>query len=324
MLQRLLILTQAEVVVGGAAVQLIQARVFLDLQAAAEKILQQGVKTKPARLIVHRQQKQLALSQLFQQQRRATSLHHMIAKRAIKALEQATAQQEFTQVRRQLAQHDMAEVIDDFWLAAVKALQRLSTEARIGQQGNLHPRHPAFGHAQQAVDIRLTQRLTAQVSVELLYLLDRQTQVMLINTQQTVFQFQLAQGKAWVITAGDDQVDMGRQLVEQRRHHLKNAARLDPLKIIQHDKQRPLDPRQGISEQITQQLRRQAGSYRQRVEPGRIEIGHLGANVVSQTTEKTQWVAVPRLQRVMHHHRSATAAPVLQQRRLSRAGWGQQ
>src|SRR3989344_5098260 len=147
---------------------------------------------------------------------------------------------------------------------------------------------------------------------------------MLINTQQAVFQLQLAQGKAWVVTAGDDQVDMGRQLVEQRRHYLKNAARLDPLKIIQHDKQRTFDPRQGISEQITQQLRRQAGSYRQRVEPRRIEIGHLGANVVSQTTEKTQRVVVPRLQRVMHHRRRISAAPVLQQRRLSRAGRGKQ
>src|SRR3990167_5925091 len=133
MLQRLLILTQAEVVVCGAAVQLIQARVFLDLQAATEKILQQGMKTKPAWLIVHRQQKQLALSQLFKQQRRATALHHMIAKRAIQTLAQAPAPQEITHGRRQLAQYHMAEVIDDFWLTAVKALQRLSAEARIGQ-----------------------------------------------------------------------------------------------------------------------------------------------------------------------------------------------
>ena len=116
----------------------------------------------------------------------------MIAKRAVKSFKQATAQQKFTQVRRQLAQDYMAEIIDDFRLAAVKALQRLSTKTRIGQQSDLHPRHPTFGHAQQAVDILLAKHLTAQIGIEQLHLLGKQTQIVLINTQQAVFQLQLA------------------------------------------------------------------------------------------------------------------------------------
>ena len=136
----------------------------------------------------------------------------------------------------------MAKVIDDFRLTAVEPLQRLGAETRIGQQGDLHPGHPAFGHAQQAVEVIRLQRLPAQVAVELLHLLGRQAQVVLIDTQQAILQLQLAQGKAWVIAAGDDQMNMARQAFQQHRHHLQNAARLDPLKIIEGDKQWSVDP----------------------------------------------------------------------------------
>ena len=100
MLQSLLILTQLREVSRRTAVQLIQAGVLLNQQAPAEKVLQQRMEAKAARLVFHRQQEQLPLSQLLQQQRRTRALQYMVTERTVKTLEQPTAEEKLAQRRR--------------------------------------------------------------------------------------------------------------------------------------------------------------------------------------------------------------------------------
>ena len=216
----------------------------------------------------------------------------------------------------------MAEVVDDFRLGAVEALQRRGAKARIGQQRQLDPGDPAFGHRQQAADVGLAEGRAAEVGVELLHAVGVQAQVLLVEAEQLVGEFQAGQGKARMVAAGNDHADIARQPLQQGGQHLKDGRLADVLEVVEHQAQAAVDALQGFGQVFTDHLRRQAGF--QRVEPRQVEVADLGANAFDQPTEEAQGMVVAGLQRVIGQRAAAVmGAPVAEQGRLARTGRGQ-
>ena len=320
LLQGRLNVALAQVILSRTATEQQHGCRTLDAQTCPEKILQQGVIAIGTRALLDRQHEQMLLSQLLQQKRRTAALQHVVAQRTIELIEQRRAKEKLAQLRRQLLEHHLAEVIDDFRLSAAKALQRGDAIAGKSQQRDLDPRHPALGHALQAAQVIITQRWATEVTIELLDLIGRQAQVMLIDTQQAVLQLQPGQGKTRMFARGDQQPHVVRQAVEQGRQSVDNHPIGQVMEIVKHQLQVATDTFQCLGQQLAGHHRRTRKLGADGVKPGGIEVADLLTDGGQQAAKEAYRLVVAGLKIQQYMAGTGFALqPLRQQRALARA-----
>ena len=311
-------------IAGGPAMNRRDAVGHVDGHPGAQEILEQCMVTIPAGLAGHRDQKQLPGGQLLNQAGGAIAVQHLVAHLGIETVQQRALHEQGTGGIGQAFQDCMAEVLHQLRLAGIKVLQGLHTGTHGRKQGNLDPRHPAFGDGKQMSQLVLVQGRATQAFIERGNFLATYLQVGGADLHHSIVQPQTTDIKGRLGTTGNNQMDVCRWLVQQGADDAEGFRAANMLEVIKDNEQGLTDLLEGIKQGIGNGRWWQLGHIEGH-EPGGIKRRHHCPGLLGETAQKAHRIIIHRTQ-VQGHHRTGLGPglPLAEQGGFAGPGRGQQ
>ena len=221
---------------AGPPVQLGDPTRLLPEQLRAEHVGEQVVVAVPLPVVVERDEEQVGPLERDQPRRPPGLAGDGIAQRAGEPLEDGRLQQEVAHVGGLAREDLLGEVVhDEAVVAGEPGDDRAGVVAVLqGQAGQLQGGRPSLGPLGQGGDVSGGQRQAHRPGEILGGFLRGEPQVGRADLDQLAARPKPRERQRRVGPGSEQEMDLGRQMLEQERHPVVDVARLDQVVVVQH------------------------------------------------------------------------------------------
>ena len=205
----------------------------------------------PPALVVQRDEEQVAALQRLQHRPAARLAAHRVAQRPAQPAQHGRAEQEVLDVGRLALDDLLDQVVDDVAVVPGEAGDELGgvVASLHRQRGELEGGDPALGATLERGDVAAPVSSQAHRLVEVgRGLLGGEAQVGGADLDQLAARPQPRQRQGRVGPAGDHQVQLRREVVEQEGHRVVDLARLDDVVVVEDQHDVPVDGAEVVEE----------------------------------------------------------------------------
>jgi hypothetical protein len=205
--------------------------------ARAEHFGEEVVVAVPLPLVIEWDDEQVVALQGREHRAAAVQPGDGVAQRPGQPVEEGGAQQEFSDSVRLVLQHLLHQVVDEESVAAGEGGDEAGDVLLLPQRegGQLQTGDPPFGAGLEGDDVVSRETQTHRPVEEVHGLLAREAQVRGAELGQFSTTAQAGQRERWVRPAGDGQVQLRRQVVEQEADGLVYRWCVDHVVVVEHE-----------------------------------------------------------------------------------------
>ena len=222
---------------AGSAVQRGDPVGLLVGEAGSQHIAEEVVVPVPLSALVEGDEEQVGPFEGFQSRLRVAAARHRGAQRSREAAQDRGLEEEGPDVVALPVQDFVHEVVDDEAVVAGEFgdERRGVVAASAGQGGKLQGRDPAFGTGFEGLHVRGGEIESHRVVQVGRRLLGGEAQIGRPDLEELAPSPQAGERPRWVGPAGDDEVELFREVLDQEDHRLVHCEGLDHVVVVQHE-----------------------------------------------------------------------------------------